>query len=115
MKRQLRCGDYVESAYYNPNTGLKGGRIVTEDVYTICCDNADIVSIEEIRKERNIGGKNPLLICRLCFDSNVDIPCSGGRTNMKQKNEQDQSKKRKQLNESVNAGRRKARVDYEEV
>eukprot|EP00584_Thalassiosira_punctigera_P026734 CAMPEP_0172577586 /NCGR_PEP_ID=MMETSP1067-20121228/138304_1 /TAXON_ID=265564 ORGANISM="Thalassiosira punctigera, Strain Tpunct2005C2" /NCGR_SAMPLE_ID=MMETSP1067 /ASSEMBLY_ACC=CAM_ASM_000444 /LENGTH=219 /DNA_ID=CAMNT_0013370275 /DNA_START=830 /DNA_END=1490 /DNA_ORIENTATION=+ len=95
VKRQLRCGDYVESTYYNPATGLKGGRIVTEDVCAICYGNADIVSSEEIRKERNIGGKNPLLICRLCFESNVDIPCSGGRTNMKQKSEHNQAKKRK--------------------
>jgi hypothetical protein len=115
VKRQLRCGDYVESTYYNPATGLKGGRIVTEDVCAICYGNADIVSSEEIRKERNIGGKNPLLICRLCFESNVNIPCSGGRTNMKQKSEQNQAKKRKQLNESVKAGRRKARVNQEEV
>ena len=31
---------------------------------------------------------------------------------MKQKRKQDQAKKRKQLNESVKAGHRKARVDH---
>ena len=33
-----------------------------------------------------MGGKNPLLVCRYCFDKNIEIPCSGGRTNMKEKN-----------------------------
>ncbi len=111
VKRQLRCGDYVESHYYNPTTGLKGGRIVTEDVCTICFGNTDMVPVEEIRRERNVGGKNPLLVCRYCFDSNIEIPCSGGRTNFKKKKDQQQSTKRKQLKENVQAGRRKARTE----
>jgi len=53
--------------------------------------------IEEIWKERNIDGKNPLLISRLCFESNIDIHCSEGHTNIKQKSEQNQAKKREQL------------------
>ena len=88
---------------------MKGGRIVTDDICAICYENVDIVSADEIRKERDIGGKNPLLICRYCFDSNVEIPCSGGRTNMKQKSDQAKRTKRKQLDESEKSGRRKGR------
>ena len=39
----------------------------------------------------------------------VEIPCSGGRTNQKQKNVQAQQTKRKQLAENVQSERRKAR------
>ena len=55
-----------------------------------------------------MGGKNPLLVCWYCFDKNIEIPCSGGRTNMKEKKDQGQAKKR-QLDESVQQGHRKER------
>ena len=55
-----------------------------------------------------MGGKNPLLVCRYCFDKNIEIPCSGGRTNMNEKKDQGQTKKR-QLDESVQQGHRKER------
>ena len=32
VRRASRCGDYIESQYYNPSTGLKGGRILTPDM-----------------------------------------------------------------------------------
>lgn len=109
VKRGLRCGDYTESQYYNPKAGVKGGRIVTADICAICYERDDIVSADEIRKSRDIGGKNPLLLCRYCFDKNIEIPCSGGRTNQKQKTEQGKRTKRKQLDESIKSGRRKVR------
>ena len=109
MKQQLRCGDFIESQYYNPSKGLVGGRIMTDDICAICYDPDDIVSVDEIKRSRNIGGKNPLPICRYCFDKKVEIPCSGGRTNMKQKADQDVQAKRKQLEECVQSGRRKGR------
>ena len=58
-----------------------------------------------------MGGKNPLLVCRYCFDKNIEIPCSGGRTNMKEKKDQGQLTKKRQLDESVQQGRRKERRD----
>ena len=80
--------DYVESQCYNSASGVKGGRIVTKDVCAICYETDNIVLANEIRQKRNMGGKNPLLVCRCCFDKNIEIPCSGGRTNMKQKKDQ---------------------------
>ena len=39
-RHHLRCGDYVESQYYRPDTGTKGGRIVTAECCSICfCDD----------------------------------------------------------------------------
>ena len=62
VKMQMRCGDYIEPHYYNPSSGVNGGRIVTEDICAICYESEDIVQTEEIRKKRDIGGENPLLI-----------------------------------------------------
>jgi hypothetical protein len=56
-----------------------------------------------------MGGKNTLLVCRYCFDKNIEIPCSGGRTNMKEKKDQGQRTKKRQLDESVQQGHRKER------
>ena len=111
MKRQMQCGDFVESQYYNTAAGLKGKRFVTKDICAICYENDDIISADEIRRNRDVGGKNPLLVCRFCFDTGVEIPCSGGRTNSKQKRDQKQATKRKELDESVQAGRRKSRKE----
>mmetsp|Transcript_21870 Transcript_21870/g.47533 ORF Transcript_21870/g.47533 Transcript_21870/m.47533 type:complete len:109 (-) Transcript_21870:34-360(-) len=105
----MRCGDYIESQYYNPKTGVQGGRIVTIDICAICYENEDIVQADEIRNNRDIGGKNPLLVCRYCFDKGFEIPCSGGRINVKQKHDQDQRTKRRQLDDHVRCGRRKGR------
>ena len=52
-----------------------------------------------------IGGKN--------FDAEVDVPTSGGRTNFKQKDEQQQREKRKEHGDNVANGRVKARKSKE--
>lgn len=104
-----RCGTSIESQYYNPNAGLKGGRILTEDRCAICYTAEDIVSADEIRKKRDLGGKNPLLVCQYCFDKNFEIPCSGGRTNMKEKKDQANQTKKRQLDAAVQQGHRKGR------
>ena len=109
VRRAVTCGDYIESQYYNPTTGLKGGRILTLDICAICYDTEDIVSADEIRKVRDMGGKNPLLVCRYCFDKGIEIPSSGGRTNMKEKKDQTKRTKKRQLDESVQQGLRNGR------
>ena len=68
----MRCGNYVESQYCNPETGTKGGRIVvSDDVCAICYVQDDIVSPDEMIMELDLGGKTPLPICRGCFDEQV--------------------------------------------
>ena len=48
-------------------------------------------------KKMDNGGKNPILVCRFCFDKKFEIPCSGGRKNQKQKVDQQEHTKRKSL------------------
>ena len=90
-----RCGSYIESQHYNPTASLKGGIILTTDKCAICYDVEDIVSASEIRKERDVGGKNPLLVCRHCFDKIAEVPSSGGHAIMKQKKDQSECTKNK--------------------
>ena len=45
VQRKHKCGDYVESKYYNPfKTGARGGRITTSYVCAIFYSNQDIIS-----------------------------------------------------------------------
>ena len=81
--------NHIEYQYYNPSSRVKRGRIVTEDICAICYNRRGIVQADEIRNKRDIGGKNLLLDCQYYFDKNFEIPCSGGRVNMKQKKVQE--------------------------
>ena len=42
------CNDNVESTYYMPSDGLRGGHIHTEDVCSLCFDNTDLMELEAI-------------------------------------------------------------------
>ena len=76
--RQQRCGDHIESQYYNPKTGVLGRHIVMEDICAICYEREDIGQADEIRKKQNIGRKNPILVCQYFFDKKFEIPYCGG-------------------------------------
>ena len=60
MVQKLRCGNYVESQYYNPLSSAKNeGRdgLITEDFYAICFSYDNIVLRDEMTKMRDVGGK----------------------------------------------------------
>ena len=63
------------------NNGRKSGRSVTGNICEIYYSFQDVLSESEIKSSHNIAGKNPLLICRDCFNSNIKIPNSGGSSN----------------------------------
>ena len=102
VKRQMRCGDFIESWYYTSSAGAL-------DICAICYERQGIFQADEICKKRDTGGKNLLLVCRYCFDKNFEIPCSGGRVNVKQKKAQDEQTKRKSLDKQCRNGCRKER------
>ena len=58
---------------------------MTDDICTIFYETKDIISADEIRREQDIGGKKPLLVCKYCFNMKVEIPYSGGCSNTKEK------------------------------
>ena len=68
--RKLFCGDYIESQFYNhlggkkSNNSSKGIRLVTGGICAIGYLFQDVLSDVEIKRSRNIGGNNSLLILR---------------------------------------------------
>ncbi len=105
----MLCGHPIESEYYNPSMGTKGGRIVTKDICAIFYIADDLVAPSEIRKVKDVSGKTPLTMCRGCFDSGVEPPCSVKRTNAKQAIQQKESGKKRSMDKAVKSGRRKFR------
>ena len=108
-RRALMCGHPIEPQYYNPSTGTKGGRIVTKDLCSVCYLDEDLLSQDEIRNERDLGGKTPLIICRGCLEGGVDPPCSGARRNISQAKKQKAASKKRGRKAAEKSGRRKQR------
>ena len=109
-RRAVRCIDPIESQLYNPATGTKGGRIITDPVCSLCYVKEDLVPVDELIMKCNVGGKLPLTICKACFDTGVVPPCSGARKkNVVQATRQAKVTKKRQLNDAVRQGRRKSR------
>ena len=87
VQRKLFCGDYIESQYYNHLGGKKSkktskcGRLVAGNICAICYSFQNVLSDAEIKRSRNIGGKNPILICCDYFNSNIKTPTSGVSSN----------------------------------
>ena len=107
-RRAVLCGHPIESEYYNPATGTKGGRIVTKYICAIYHIADDLVAPNEIRKLKDVCDKTPLTICRGCIDyDEVKPPCSGKRTNIRQATQQKKSVNKRKLNKAVKSGKRK--------
>ena len=65
-KAIIRCGEPVESHYYNPVDGAtKGGRISTTDICALCFSEDNLVMPEDIEKERDEIPCRVLLVERL--------------------------------------------------
>mmetsp|Transcript_34568 Transcript_34568/g.72913 ORF Transcript_34568/g.72913 Transcript_34568/m.72913 type:complete len:80 (-) Transcript_34568:69-308(-) len=69
----------------------------------------DLVTPNEIKKLKDVGGKIPLTICRGCLEADVEPPCSGKRTNVRQATQEKKAAKKRKLDKTVNTGRTKAR------
>lgn len=67
VQTKLLCSDNIESQYHNHLDGKKsknrGDRLVTEDVCAICYSFEDKLLGDNIEKNCDIGGNNPLFIC----------------------------------------------------
>ena len=53
--------------------------MVTKDICEIHYSKQDILSVDEIKSNRDIGGNNPPLIYLTYFDLNIKILTSGGQ------------------------------------
>ena len=102
-RRAIQCGEPIESHFYDPKTGDRGGRLITLAAGVMCATcyvTDDIVSKEEIRQNRDLGGKTPLPMCKGCFNAGIKPPCSGARTNLKHATTQKKQQKKRQKNQA---------------
>ena len=65
MRTQLRCNDAVENMYFSR------GR---NDIYALCCNNEDVLTSEEFKYNKDIGGREPLPLCVECVKLKVQPP-----------------------------------------
>ena len=68
-----------------------------------------VFSDAEIKRSRNIGGMDPLLICRDCFNSNIKIPTLGGSSNARENQGRRGAAKTRKLQVAVQRSNKKAR------
>ena len=104
-KQSMRCGQFMESMYYG--FARKKGNLSI-----ICChcsNDEDIVPKVEVMEKLNTNKKTPLPICRDCFDRNISPPIVNSVTNFVQKAALDQSRKKRQLDSTMEKGYRVAR------
>ena len=117
MKRTIRCGDQVETQFYQSEliTGKQtvGRSISTDPICCLCYDDHDIVGASEIKRKQNVGGKNPLPVCRQCFDGALDskiaLPTTKGNSNHREKGAQDRVSKRRMYGKAVSRGYKRPR------
>ena len=90
MRRLLRCGDQVETQYYNSEiiTGKStNGRASTDLVCCFCYDDLRIVSAGETKRMQYLGGKKPLPLYGKCFystlESEIVVPTTKGSSNQR--------------------------------
>ena len=87
----------------------KGARLVTEGICAICFTFKSVISEDEIKKSRGVGGGNTLLICNECFKSDIQIPTSGGSSNVREKKQQKSATKTRNLQTNMSSKRKKTR------
>ena len=104
---KLYFGDTIESNHYNPSTGTKGGRIVTEDVCSVYYLKVNIVDRVELMRRTEVARKNRLPRCRYCFYMNIQFPTIEWRGNSRYDLEQKNNSEKIQLETFIAAGKRK--------
>ena len=67
------------------------------------------MSDSEIKRSRNIGGKNTLLICRDFFNIDIKIPTLGRSSNARENHGQRDAENTKKFQVSVQRSNKKAR------
>ena len=113
---EMFFGDYIESQYYNylggkkSNNSCKGGRLAIGDICEILYSFQHVLSYSEIKRSCNIGGNNPLLVCRDFFDGNIKIPTLDGSSNAREKQGQRGAAETGKLQISVQISNNKKRV-----
>ena len=99
LREAHRCNDPVEPIYY-ATQDTRGGRIVTKDICAVCYGPDDLVLKQDLLESGHTKGKEPLPMCRDCFDSGMNLVFSAKATNFKIKGKEDKLNKEKKTGSS---------------
>ena len=94
MRRQLRCGDQIETHCYNSEliagNSTKYSTVSTEEIFCLCYDAFVIDSQSNNKKTKDIKGNNSLPSCWLYFDTaeGIKVPTTGGGNNTRERSTQ---------------------------
>ena len=105
-RRILRCGHFVETQYF---TFAKSRDDWNADICCYCCNEDNLLSVDQIKIKFNIGGKQPLHICEYCSSLEIMPPTTNASTNFVEKKAQHKNKKKQGQDEIVQLGFKKSR------
>ena len=81
-RRILRCGDFVETQYF---TFANGRDDWNSDICCYCCSDENILSLDQMKKKFDTGGKQPLCLCEYCSSLEIMPPTTNASTNFVEK------------------------------
>ena len=76
-KRLIRCGQFVESAYY----GYANGSGTLDVICCFCGSDDNFVPQEEVELKMNLTNMSPLPICQDCYERGITPPTVKAKTN----------------------------------
>jgi len=95
VKQTTRCCEMVESQYY---TFARRSSKYNESICSVCCNDEDIMSTEQIKEKIECGGRTPLPMCKYCLSQNITPPMTSSQTNFVEKSKEKKKKRKRQLN-----------------
>ena len=102
----LRCGDFVETQYF---TFAKGRNDWNADICCYCCNDEKILSVDQMKRKFDTGGKQPLSLCEYCSSLGIMPPTTNASTNFVEKKAQHKRTKKRERDEMVQLGFKVAR------
>jgi len=100
-KKNLRCGDFVESQYF---TFARGTNDWQHEMCCYCCNVDDVLAVDEMKTAYDTGGKQPLRLCKFCVSLNIQPPTTNASTNFVEKKDQERAVKKRKQNDAVSKG-----------
>jgi len=95
VKQSTRCGEMNESQYY---TFACNTSKFNERICSVCCNDEDIMSTEQIKEKIDCGGRTPLPMCEYCLSQNITPPMTSSQTNFVDKSNENKKKRKRQQN-----------------
>ena len=96
----------METQYF---TFAKGRNDWNADICYYCCNDEKILSIDQMKRKFDTGGKQPLSLCEYCSSLGIMPPTTNASTNFIEKKAQHKRTKKRARDEMVQLGFKVAR------